>query len=270
MKSSTQGPIDQADWFVTSLDRGLRVLRVFDGSTPIMRVSEVAKRAEISRAAARRFLLTLESLGYVGCDAEQRYFLKPLTLALGYSYLSSIGIAELVQPILDATMAATDESCSMSILVGNEIVYLARAKPHRPLQIVIRPGDRLPASVTSMGRVLLSGLSEQDLNEYLETAELRAFTDYTITDPGLLRARIEAARNDGYALVDSELAIGIVSISVPVCGPQGDVLAALNIASQARRSRGTDQVFPHLSKLQSAADQVAKILASLPAGFFHS
>lgn len=270
MQPSTDIPPARADWFITSLDRGLRILRMFDGNSPMMRVSEVAKRAEVSRAAARRFLLTLESLGYVGCDAEQRYFLKPLALMLGYSYLSSIGTSELLQPILDSTMAATGESCSLSILVGNEIVYLARAIPIRPLQISIRPGDRLPANATSMGRALLTGLSETELDEYLEKAEFKAFTDYTITDPKILRERIAAARDEGYALVDSELAIGIVSIAVPVHSPQGDVLAALNITSQAGKKHGADQVLQHLSKLQSTADQVATVLASLPVAFFRS
>lgn len=234
----------------------------------MLRVGQVAKRTGISRAAARRFLLTLESLGYVGCDAEQRYFLKPLTLSLGYTYLASLGTAELVQPLLDATMIATGESCSLSILVGNDIIYVARAISSRPVQITVRPGDRLPANATSMGRVLLSGLSEEDLDRYLETTEFKAFTDHTITDPAKLRECIEAVRREGYAIVNGELGNGIVSIAVPVRGPQGDVRAAINTNSQTGGKDGTAAIRRHLPSLQASAEQLGKVLAFLPATFF--
>ncbi|WP_425416911.1 IclR family transcriptional regulator domain-containing protein [Oricola indica] len=270
MDSSTQNPSVSEDWFVTSLDRGLRVLSTFDRDAPMLRVGEVARRTGISRAAARRFLLTLESLGYVGCDAEQRYFLKPLALTLGYSYLASIGTAELVQPILDSTMAATGESCSLSILVNNEILYIARAISARPVQISVRPGDRLPANATSMGRVLLSGLSQEELDHYLDTTEFKAFTDHTITDPDRLRECIAAVRTQGYAIVDSEVGNGIVSIAVPVRGPRDEIRAAININTQTGRKYETDSIRRHLPTLQVAADQVGKVLASLPAAFFRS
>lgn len=270
MNSSISNSDSSADWFVTSLDRGLRVLRAFDQNAPILRVGEVAKRTDMSRAAARRFLLTLESLGYVGSDAEQRYFLRPLVLTLGYSYLSSMKTSELVQPILESLMGATGESCSLSFLQGHEILYVARAISYRPIQIAIRPGDKLPAYATSMGRVLLSGLSEDELDQYLASTDLIALTERTVADPDELRRIVATVREDGHAVVDGEIGIGIVSIAVPVHGPHGEVRAAMNVNSQTGRKNEVETIRRHLPKLQSAAHQVETVLASLPAAFFRS
>ncbi|MEW5424794.1 IclR family transcriptional regulator C-terminal domain-containing protein [Amorphus sp. 3PC139-8] len=270
MTASTENPKPRADWFITSVDRGLRVLRSFDRNAPLQRVGDIAKKTGMSRAAARRFLMTLEELGYLGCDSEQRYFLRPLVLTLGYSYLSSLNTAELVQPILQSVMEQTGESCSLAFLEGSDIRYIARAISPRPVQIAVRPGDRLPAHATSMGRVLLAGLPEDALKRYFATARMEAFTPHTLTDPAKLREIVTRVREEGHAVIDSEVGIGIVSIAVPVLGPKGETRAAININCQSGRTDTIQTIHHHLPALKIAADQVASVLESLPDVFFRA
>ena len=251
--------------YVQSLARGLEVIRAFDADHVRMTLSEVSQQTGLSRATARRFLLTLVELGYVRTDG--RYFeLTALVLALGYSYLSGQTLPQLAQPVLEDLSREISESTSASILDGTEIVYIARIHTRRLMRVGIAVGTRFPAYATSMGRVLLAGLPDARLEDYLAEVELVPLTDRTITDRNLLREEVLRVRAAGAAVVDQELEAGLRSVAVPVRGPGGDVVAALNTSMQASLGTGSGtleeaaaQVLP---QLQAAS---AKITAALAA-----
>src|SRR5580692_9783874 len=173
--------------FVQSLDRGLAVIRAFGPDRERLSLSEVARATNLTRAAARRFLLTLVSLGYVRSDGRE-FSLRPRVLELGYAYLSGLGMPEVAAPHLEELVAHVRESSSISVLDGHHIVYVARVPTKRIMTVAISVGTRFPAYATSMGRVLLAGLSDPELDRYLAAAGFEAFTARTVTDPDRLRA----------------------------------------------------------------------------------
>ncbi|MGK5114815.1 MULTISPECIES: IclR family transcriptional regulator domain-containing protein [unclassified Geodermatophilus] len=221
--------------FVQSLDRGLAVIRAFDAEHPRLGLSEVARATGLTRAAARRFLLTLVQLGYVRMDGRE-FSLRPRVLELGYSYLSGLTLPEVAEPHLETLVSQVNESSSMSVLDGDDIVYVARVPTKRIMTVLLAVGTRLPAHATSMGRVLLAGLGSADLADYLRRAPFTRHTDRTVTDPVELRAAVELARRQGYALVDQELEEGLRSAAAPIRNADGEVLAALNISVHASRT----------------------------------
>jgi IclR family pca regulon transcriptional regulator len=214
---------------VQSLERGLSVIRSFDSDNPELTLSEVARRTDLTRAAARRFLLTLESLGYVRAD-KKKFSLRPRVLELGYSYLSSLGLPEIALPYLEQLVAEVQASSSISLLDDQDIVYVARVATKRIMSVNINVGTRLPAASTSMGRVLLAGLSPAELDEFLVSAKLVAHTAKTVVDSEALHAVIDEVREQGWCLVDQELEQGLRSIAVPVRGPGGATIAAMNVS----------------------------------------
>lgn len=220
---------------VQSLERGLAVIKAFGAGTPQLTLSEVAKETGLTRAAARRFLLTLADLGYVRSDG--RYFsLTAKVLELGYAYLSSLSLPEVVQPHLERLSAEVHESCSVSVLDGTDIVYVARVAVSRIMTVSINVGTRFPAHATSMGRVLLAGLDEDALADYLREVTFDRLTDHTITSAEKLRAELDAVREQGWALVDQELEEGLRSVAAPIRDRSGKVVAAVNISTHASRT----------------------------------
>ena len=220
--------------YVQSLDRGLAVICCFSGDRPRLTLSEVARQAGLSRAAARRSLITLQTLGYVASDGRQ-FSLTPRVLTLGYAYLSSLSLADVAQAHLSDLANEVHESCSASVLDGFDIVYVARAATKRIMTISLSVGTRLPAYATSMGRVLLATLPDDQLDAYLDSATLKPLTERTIVDQDRLRAEIERTRARGWCLVDQELEDGVRSIAVPVHDSAGRVLAAVNTSAHATR-----------------------------------
>jgi IclR family transcriptional regulator, pca regulon regulatory protein len=220
--------------YVQSLDRGLAVIRCFSEKTPRLTIADVARETGLTRAAARRFLHTLEALGYVGVSGG-RFFLRPRVLELGYAYLSSVSIPEIAQEHLVHLAERLHESCSACVLDGHDIVYVARAPASRIMTIALAVGSRLPAYPTSMGRVLLAGLPEADLEEYLRTADLRPLTERTVSGPDALRTAIGEVRRCGYAVIDQELELGVRSVAAPVHDASGTVVAAVNVSAHAAR-----------------------------------
>ena len=220
--------------YVQSLDRGLAVICSFSAEQPRPTLSEVARQTGLSRAAARRSLITLQTLGYVGSDGHH-FYLTPRVLALGYSYLSSLSLADVAQGHLSDLANDVHESCSASVLDGMEIVYVARAATKRIMTISLSVGTRLPAYATSMGRVLLAALSNEELDAYLEVAPLTRLTERTIVDQERLRTEVEKTRNRGWCLVDQELEDGVRSIAVPIHDSSGRVAAAVNTSAHATR-----------------------------------
>lgn len=225
----TPDPVAHPDGatFVQSLARGLAVIRAFDAEHPAMSLSELAQRADLPRAAARRFLLTLETLGYVRSEGRQ-FSLTPRVLELGVSYLSGLEFPDVALPHLERLSNTLEESVSASVLDGHDIVYVARAAHRRIMSVRIEVGTRFPAHATAMGRVLLAALPE---DQWPPTDhELTAFTPHTVTDPAQLHQALRDVRDQGWADVDSELELGLRSIAVPVAGPRG-LTAAINVAT---------------------------------------
>jgi IclR family transcriptional regulator, pca regulon regulatory protein len=227
------GPVRSSD-FVQSLDRGLAVIRAFGPDRERLSLSEVARATGLTRAATRRFLLTLVELGYVRSDGRE-FSLRPRVLELGYAYLSGLAMPEIAAPHLEELVAAVRESSSISVLDGQHIVYVARVPTKRIMTVAISVGTRFPAYATSMGRVLLAGLSQQDLDGYLAEAELAPITSRTLTDPARLAEVVGEVGRQGYAIVDQELEEGLRAVAAPIHGVGGSVTAAINLSAHASR-----------------------------------
>jgi IclR family pca regulon transcriptional regulator len=216
-----------------SLERGIAVIQVFSRESPALTLSEVARMTGITRATARRILLTLEEVGHVRSDGRM-FSLTPRVLSLGWAYLSSLNLWETAQPLMEELSERTNESCSAATLDLPDVVYVARMPTRRIMTISLGVGSRLPAHCTSIGRVLLAGLPDDELDAFLAEAELEAFTERTITDRARLRAAVDTVRAEGWALVDQELEIGLRSVAAPIRrGP--DTIAALNVSSAVSR-----------------------------------
>ncbi len=221
--------------FVQSLERGLAVIRAFDAENRELALSDVARSTGLTRAAARRFLLTLVKLGYVNFS-HGRFSLRPRVLELGYAYLSSLSLPEVAQPHMEKLVAKVNESCSISVLDETDIVYVARVPTRRIMSITLAVGTRLPAFVTSMGRVLLAGLSDEQLEERLARIEIVPLTSRTVKDMDALRATLATVRKQGYAATDQELEEGLRSLAVPLRNASGVTIAALNVSVHASRA----------------------------------
>lgn len=225
----------QSSDFVQSLERGLAVIRAFDAEHRELALSDVARSTGLTRAAARRFLLTLVKLGYVNFS-QGRFSLRPRVLELGYAYLSSLSLPEVAMPHMEALVAEVNESCSISVLDETDIVYVARVPTRRIMSITLAVGTRLPAFVTSMGRVLLAGLPDDELEERLQRIEVVPLTSHTVTDKDALRTILVTVRRQGYAATDQELEEGLRSLAVPLRNASGTVIAALNVSVHASRA----------------------------------
>ena len=248
--------------FMTSLARGLAVIRSFSQQRQRLSIAQISLRTGISRAAVRRCLYTLGRLGYVGSEDGRNFALRPRILALGHAYLSSAPLASSAQPLLNQVSAAVHESCSMAILDGDDIVYVARSSSSaRIMSIDLGIGSRLPAFCTSMGRVLLGGLAGAELNEFLKRLVATPYTNRTLVAKDRLRDAIVAARGAGCAIVDQELEIGLRSIAVPVLDANGRPAAAINVSTQAARVPLGDMEKRFLPALRAAAAELSLLLA---------
>jgi IclR family pca regulon transcriptional regulator len=249
---------------VQSLVRGLRIITAFDAGHAAMTMSEVARRTNIPRAAVGRFLRTLEDLNYLRAVEGGRYVLTPRVLELGYGYLSSLTLPEVAQPHLEELSAEVGESSSASVLDGGDIVYVARVPTRRIMGLRISIGTRFPAAVTSMGRVLLSGLTDDEVDRALALRPLETRTSHTISSPGQLRDELAAVRERGYALVDEELESGLRSIAVPVRrGDSGPIIAAVNVSTSTARHSVDAIVDELLPPLRRAADGIGAELVGI-------
>jgi IclR family pca regulon transcriptional regulator len=234
--SRPEGTVDVARerHFVQSLERGLSVVRALSEPGPGLTLADVARETGLTRAAARRFLLTLEDLGYVRA-ADRRFSLTPRVLELGYSFLSSLTLPEIAQPHLRELVGQVHDSSSVCVLDGTEIVYVAREPTQRIMTVAIAIGTRFPAYATSMGRVLLAGLDDDELDPFFERVQLKPLTQETVTGEDQLRRELRRVRRQGWALVDQELEDGLRSIAAPIRDPRGEVVAAVNLSTAASR-----------------------------------
>lgn len=250
-------PATSSALFVQSFARGLEVIEAF-GQTPRMTLTEVAEATGLSRATVRRFVHTLVSLGYM--RADDKYFaLTPKIMNLGFAYLASQPLVELVDPVLASLSKELGQSTSVSVLDGTDVVYIARQETTSIMRINITVGTRFPAYATSMGRVLLAGLEPEGLDEYFATADLTDVTDRTMTDEAALRSELHQIRQQGYAVVEEELEVGLASVAVPIVNRAGATVAAMN-TSVAVTSQAPEDLTDLLPPLLAAADEVSNAL----------
>src|SRR6266567_525166 len=248
--------------FMTSLARGLAVIRAFTQQRRRLSIAQLSQRTGIPRAAVRRCLYTLAKLGYVSSDDGRGYSLRPRILALGHAYLSSTPLATMAQPLLDNISEALHESSSMAVFEGDEILYVARSTTTtRLMSIDLGLGSRLPAYCSSMGRVLLADLPGPELDAYLVRVKLVRLTHRTISTAGELKRALAAVQRQGYAVVDQELELGLRSIAVPVKDAAGRCIAAINVGTQSARVSVAEMESKFLPALHSAAGELGMMLA---------
>ncbi|WP_290699355.1 IclR family transcriptional regulator [Amphritea sp.] len=247
--------------FVTSLARGLTVIQAFDKENGRLTLTDVAKRTSLSRATARRFLFTLHALGYVESDSKL-FWLSPKILELGYSYLASQPIVDTVQPFIERVSHETGESCSVSVMDGFDVVYIARFLTHHIMSVTLNVGTRLPAFVTSMGRVLLASKSDQEIDEILKNTQLKKYTEFTLIDRDQIKDSLKQVHTDGYSIVCQELELGLRSVAVPIRNSRGQIVAAINVGTQAARISEEELIERILPSLQKAARDIQDILPS--------
>lgn len=241
------------------LAKGLAVIETFGADCPRQSIAEVAAASGLDRATARRCLLTLAHHGYADWDGKF-FTLTPRVLRLGTACLASMPMPAIVQPMLDALSDRIGESTSVSILDGTEIVYVARAAQRKVMSISLMPGSRLPAYCTSMGRVMLAALPEDEARARLGSGPLAARTPHTLTEPADILARLSEGRDRGFALIDQEVETGLRSVAVPLKSARGQVIAALNVGLSAGPEPMEALAARLVPELQGVADQLRGLL----------
>lgn len=261
--SSTATPATPApgDSYVQSFARGLQVIRSFSADAPRQTLTEVASRSGLTRAGARRILLTLQTLGYVETDGKL-FSLTPRILDLGFAYLSSMPIWNIAEPVMEALVEKVKESCSAAVLEGTDIIYVLRVPTHKIMSISLGVGSRLPAYCTSLGRVLLADLPDDEVLRRLQASDRQALTRHTVTEVAALLELVRSARAQGWSLVNQELEEGLVSLAAPVTNREGRIVAALNISGQANRTSAKAMQEGMLPALLAAAQTISRLLVA--------
>lgn len=247
--------------FLKTLARGLSVIKSFDKEDSKMTLSEVARKNQMSRASARRFLLTLQSLGYISKESDQ-FSLAAKILELGHQYLSNLDFIEVILPLMREVSRELGKACSAAVLDGHEIVYIARIPSQQQiLSVNLNVGSRLPAYCTSMGRVLLANLPDNELEQFLQNTTLKSFTSKTLTNSHKLRTAIRKANTDGYSFVDQELEESLRSLSIPVHNRNGNVVCAINVGMPVGQNEVKEIISAYLPVLKQAAQKAEVALA---------
>jgi IclR family pca regulon transcriptional regulator len=244
---------------IAGLEKGLSVIAAFDQDRPRLTMSEVAALCGLTRAAARRYLITLEHLGYVTSDRKM-YALTPKVLRLGQSYMHSARLPRIVQPELHKLAYAVKEASAAGVLDGADVICIAATTAGRVVSSTLQPGTRVPAYCTANGRVLLSALPPDEADAWVERQCLTPLTPHTITHGDRLRGEIARVRSQGYAAVDQELELGLRTLSVPLKSYRGEVLAAMNISVHAARVTMEQLVSDCLPALMQAQASLRTVL----------
>ncbi len=249
--------------YLSTLERGLSVLRAFDQAHPEMQLSEVAAITNLSPAVARRCLNTLVQLGYVAKHGR-RFLLRPEVLVFGSAYVSSMNLETVALPTLQHLRDETGDSSSMAVLSGADVLYIAHVSTNRPIRLSASVGTRFPVHATSLGRVLLAFHDEQTIEAYFRTAKLSRFTERTLTTPEALRERIAQVRASGYDSAWDELDYGIVSVATPVFDKDRRITCAINCSTATARITREELVRTRLPLLQQAAREIQAALLKRP------
>lgn len=246
--------------FVTALARGLAVLLALSDKRRRMSIAQVSHRTGIPRAAARRSLHTLVQLGFAAVDEARRFYLRPRVLSFSHAYLSASPIAVLAQPVLDRLGAALHEACSLAMLDGDEIVYLARSTSSRIMSPQLNVGRRLPAYATSIGHVVLAHLPPEELDAYLARARFHRYTEYTPASAEQLLAMLKAVRESGYAFASQLMEPRLCTLAVPVRDAGGHYVAGINVILQGRLVARAEMAARFYQPLQEAALELGALL----------
>ena len=238
--------------FIKSLAKGLFIIEYLNQRATAATLSEVAHGTDTSRAAARRCLLTLQTLGYVEATGST-FTLTPKVLKLSSAFAGDNSLAAIATPFLKQLTEACGESCSMSVLQGEQIVYVARESASRIMSVNIKLGSGFPALYTSMGRAMIAHLSEAEIRSRLAMARLKPLTPHTLIDAEKLRRYLASVRKKGYALVNQELELGLIALAVPILDGQRRPLAAINIACSSAIHKPAHMVRAFMPHLQQAA-----------------
>lgn len=263
-KLTVSGDVEAVDGdpnFMRSLARGLAVIRGFAEEQRPMSIAQLSQKTGIPRAAVRRCLYTLEQLEYVSAANGGLFSLRPKLMTLGYAFLSSTPLTASAQPFLDRVSQEVQESCSLATLDREDILYVARSVSSRIISVNLNVGSRLPAHCTSIGYVLLAELPAPELRKYLERAQLRPYTEKTITSKKALREHLTRVKEAGYAIADQQMERGVISIAVPVRNVAGTAVAGINVITQATRASTRDMRARFLPPLLAAARDIG---AQLP------
>ena len=252
---------------MSGLAKGLATIETFTADSPRQSIAQVAAASGLDRATARRCLLTLAHLGFA--DYDGKFFtLTPRIMRLGTACLATMPLPQIVQPLLDRLSDELGQSTSVSILDGDEIIYIARAAQRKVMSISLTPGSRLPAYCTSMGRVMLSALPHDQIDSMVladstgltDSTDLAARTPNTITDAAALLTELAQVRDQGYAVIDQEVELGLISIAVPIYDARGRVVAALNIGLSSHHADAGQLAALYLDKLTAIQSELRKML----------
>ena len=259
MEAAAERPAE----FVEALSKGIAILEAFDAAHAEMTLSEVARRVGLSPAAARRSLITLGALGYVG-QRGKRFHLTPKIMTLGSAFYFSSRIDELLLPTLRGIVERFGDASSVGALAGHDVVYVAHYSVQRARRAAAVAGARYPAYATSMGRVLLAGLPDDRLTAYLDTYAPVRLTEKTCTNPAALRAELTVVRREGVATTVDQLDYGITAMAVPIRGLDGRTIAALNTSGYTGMVTPEGLMEERLPELRAAASHVAHEIARYP------
>lgn len=242
---------------VQSLIKGLAVIQAFGPDRKSMSMTEVANTIGISKPSARRFLLTLQSAGYVRREGEQ-FRLLPKVLDLGLAYFSSIDLPEIGERHLEELNMQVKEACSLGIFDGDSVIYIARAQWQRVRSVSVRVGTRIDPATTALGRVLLASLPDDELDAWIDRHKFEVYTEYTVADPKRLRAILDDVREKGWAMCDQEVELGVRTLAAPVHKPGGKVVAGVNVAANYQRvplDKLIEDVLPQLLDTTARIDR---------------
>ena len=250
--------LDRRDW-IAGLEKGLALLESFSEAYPRMNATQAAQRGGLTRTAARRYLLTLAHLGYVGTDGKL-FWLTPRVLRLGQSYLDSARLPRIVQPFLQRVTAGTMEVAYLSVLDGDDIVYIARNGPSRAMNIGYVLGGRVQAQVTAAGLLILAQRSAPERDLWLAQRTLQTFTPHTITDKEQLRTALVHIRAQEWALSEQQLELNYRGIAVPLRDRNGEAVAALSVTMPMGHESAADAVARVLPVLRETAQAMRNLI----------
>ncbi len=257
-ESAAPAGLQKRDW-IAGLERGLSIIEAFDDANPRLTASQAGQRTGMTRTAARRYLLTLQAMGYVASDGKL-FWLTPRVLRLGQSYLESARLPRIVQPFLQRVAAGTHETAYLSVMDGDEVVYIARNGPNRNMSTGYVLGARVPAQVTAAGMLMLSQRDDANLSAWLATRELRAYTSHTIASKERMKLELARIRAQGWALSEQQLDLNSRGVAVPLRDRHGDVVGALNITMPMGHESSDDAVARVLPVLRETAQAMRNLI----------
>ena len=258
-RSPLQRPaLDPRDW-IAGLEKGLSIIEVFDDQHPRLTASQAGARCGLTRTAARRYLLTLAHLGYVGTDGKL-FWLTPRILRLGHAYLESARLPRLVQPFLQRIAGATQEIAYLGVLDGDEAVYIARSGAHRHMNTGYILGSRIPAQLSTAGMAILASLGEAAVQAWLADRTLPAYTPYTLSSAEALDQALQGFRRTGWAMLEQQLELNTRGIAVPLLDRHNGVHGAISITMPINHETQADALARVLPVLQEAARGLRPLL----------